>query len=214
MTRPAEEPAGQQGSASRQASQAPSTPVSSCGTTSAPDPHHGRAASDLHPAYGLGRPNVAGQRVGWWSDPTSHAIAQGVAAVNHHSPIWSADRQGADFVGGIGLGRLVTRSCLHIPLTCSPPDRFDANVARCRERGDTGGAPDGEMTTCATELRFSSRCSPWLRSAPGPPTSWCGGMRAERGGGRGGQGNRRRLRAGHRQADRAGLSIREGFPRR
>jgi hypothetical protein len=28
----------------------------------------------------------------------------------HHSPIWSAERQKADFIGGIGLGRLMTHS--------------------------------------------------------------------------------------------------------
>ena len=40
--------------------------------------------------------------------------------------------------------------------------------------------------------------------APGPPTSWCGGRRATTApGGRGGQGDHRRLRAGDRQAGRA-----------
>jgi hypothetical protein len=49
-----------------------------------PDPHQGRAARDLRLAHGLGRRDVAGRRVGWWSDPTFHAIAQGVTAVRHH----------------------------------------------------------------------------------------------------------------------------------
>ena len=67
--------------------------------------------------------------------------------------------------------------------------------------------PIGEVTTCAAELRFSLAM---LAMAPlGAARAadlvvwWDEGLL--RGGGRGGQGDRRRLRAGHRQAGRARL---------
>ena len=62
-----------------------------------------------------------------------------------------------------------------------------------------------------TGSSFSPRRSSWRRSAPRPPTSWCGGRKGfNRRGGRGGQGDHRRLRAEDRQAGRARLASARG----
>ena len=63
----------------------------------------------------------------------------------------------------------------------------------------------GEDRPCAPTPFLLLWRSFWRRSAPRPPTSWCGGRRVLRRGGRGGQGDHRRLRAGDRQAGRAHL---------